>query len=49
MCEEDPECERILDCGGKQSATPLLDVASQMKRASFQSGVAATLCHRNPK
>jgi hypothetical protein len=33
-----------LDCGGKQSATPLLQRGS-----ASQSGVAAALCHRTPK
>src|ERR1035437_10220370 len=34
---------RILDCGGKRSATPLLDATGRT-----ESGVAATLCHRSP-
>jgi hypothetical protein len=34
----------FLDCGGKRSATPLWKLCPQSK-----SGVAAALCHRNPK
>jgi hypothetical protein len=34
---------RILDCGGKRSATPLLDATGRT-----ESGVAAALCHRSP-
>ncbi len=33
----------ILDCGGKRSATPLLETTG-----STESGVAAALCHRSP-
>jgi hypothetical protein len=36
--------QTILDCGGKRSATPLLQ-----RLAAPQSGVAAALCHRTPK
>jgi hypothetical protein len=36
--------QTFLDCGGKRSATPLLQ-----RLAVSQSGVAATLCHRTPK
>jgi hypothetical protein len=36
--------QTVLDCGGKRSATPLLQ-----RLAAPQSGVAATLCHRIPK
>src|SRR5688572_2332826 len=35
----------VLDCGGKRSATPLLDARHA---DGFQSGVAAALCHRSP-
>ena len=34
---------QILDCGGKRSATPLLETTG-----STESGVAAALCHRSP-
>jgi len=34
----------LVDCGGKRSATPLLEMAT-----AFQSGVAAGLCHRSPR
>jgi hypothetical protein len=34
---------QILDCGGKRSATPLLEATG-----STESGVAAALCHRSP-
>ncbi len=34
----------LLDCGGKRSATPLWDYG-----LAFESGVAASLCHRSPK
>jgi len=34
---------QILDCGGKQSATPLLDATGRT-----ESGVAAAFCHRSP-
>jgi len=34
----------FVDCGGKRSATPLLEVAR-----AFKSGAAAALCHRSPK
>src|ERR1017187_3813738 len=33
----------FLDCGGKRSATPLLEATG-----SAESGVAAALCHRSP-
>jgi hypothetical protein len=33
----------FLDCGGKRSATPLLEA-----NGSTESGVAAALCHRSP-
>jgi hypothetical protein len=33
-----------MDCGGKRSATPLCKPCPKSK-----SGVAAALCHRNPK
>jgi hypothetical protein len=33
-----------MDCGGKQSATPLWELCSLLK-----SGVAAALCHHSPK
>jgi hypothetical protein len=36
--------QTFLDCGGKRSATPLLQ-----RLAAPQSGVAAALCHRTPK
>ena len=42
----------VLDCGGKRSATPLLaayDARSIGHGSQCQSGVAAALCHRNPK
>ena len=35
--------ELVLECGGKQSATPL-----SRAREDSQSGVAAALCHRSP-
>ena len=36
--------QTVLDCGGKRSATPLLQ-----HLAAPKSGVAAALCHRTPK
>jgi|ERR1035437_3582183 hypothetical protein len=40
----DSRNQTFLECGGKRSATPLLQ-----RLAAPQSGVAAALCHRTPK
>ncbi len=54
----DADACHILDCGGKQSATPLSGPAERSgsillklpgRSAGCQSGVAATLCHRSPR
>jgi hypothetical protein len=37
----------LLDCGGKRSATPLLEITAPVNIRSFsESGVAAALCRR---
>ena len=49
------ELHRVMDCGGKRSATPLWAWAARRGHAPAnevacgQSGVAAALCHRTPK
>ena len=46
---------RVLDCGGKRSATPLSQVRQSLREGDslratiLQSGVAAALCHRSPR
>jgi hypothetical protein len=46
------EHKNVLDCGGKQSATPLSRderLSSLLDPGASESGVAAALCHRSPK
>jgi hypothetical protein len=45
--------EKILDCGGKRSATPLSErrkaFTNSIHPSASESAVAAALCQRNPK